>query len=213
MVRVRPGVALVLAILAPSRELMTLDFPTLERPKKATSGSDAAGNCAASEAALRNRARTFTAPVCGFHRQVATAVIVNGLGAEHGSCSINSPAYIQAGMAQNRASRRSRKTNSRVTAGALPADELKASFPRINLPLKPPFAPMEAKSVAEIPAGNGWLYEPKWDGFRALAFRKGNQVLLQSKSGQPLGRYFPELVQGLKELPQQSFVLDGEIVI
>jgi ATP-dependent DNA ligase len=72
---------------------------------------------------------------------------------------------------------------------------------------------MEAKSVQEIPAGTGWLYEPKWDGFRCLAFRSGGQVLLQSKSGQPLARYFPELVDALKALPASKFVLDGEIVI
>lgn len=67
--------------------------------------------------------------------------------------------------------------------------------------------------MAEIPGGTGWLYEPKWDGFRCLAFRKYDEVLLQSKAGQPLGRYFPELVSGLLTLPQNQFVLDGEIVI
>jgi len=67
--------------------------------------------------------------------------------------------------------------------------------------------------VLQIPAGNGWLYEPKWDGFRAVAFRSGDQVLLQSKSRQPLGRYFPELVDAIRLLPQNKFVLDGEIVI
>ena len=72
---------------------------------------------------------------------------------------------------------------------------------------------MEAKSVDEIPSGDNWQYEPKWDGFRCLAFRNGNEVLLQSKAGQPLGRYFPELIEELKQLPQKKFVLDGEIVI
>lgn len=72
---------------------------------------------------------------------------------------------------------------------------------------------MEAKSVEEIPSGEEWLYEPKWDGFRCLAFRSGSEVLLQSKAGQPLHRYFPELVEELKKLPQKKFVLDGEIVI
>jgi ATP-dependent DNA ligase len=72
---------------------------------------------------------------------------------------------------------------------------------------------MEAKSVSEIPSGEIWLYEPKWDGFRCLAFRKGGKVLLQSKSGQPLGRYFPELVEALEQLRADRFVLDGEIVI
>ena len=72
---------------------------------------------------------------------------------------------------------------------------------------------MEAKSVDEIPRGVNWQYEPKWDGFRCIAFRKGDQVLLQSKAGQPLGRYFPELVTALQDLKPTQFVLDGEIVI
>jgi len=72
---------------------------------------------------------------------------------------------------------------------------------------------MEAKLVDEIPRGDNWQYEPKWDGFRCLAFRKGDQVLLQSKAGQPLARYFPELVDALRKLKATQFVLDGEIVI
>jgi len=67
--------------------------------------------------------------------------------------------------------------------------------------------------VDEIPSGENWLYEPKWDGFRCLTFRKNDQILLQSKAGQPLGRYFPELVSALGKLPYEQFVLDGEIVI
>src|SRR5271157_2259142 len=74
MERVRPGVELVLATLAPSRELMTLDFPTLERPRKATSGTEAAGKWASAEAASRNRETTFMPPVCGFRARVATGV-------------------------------------------------------------------------------------------------------------------------------------------
>ncbi len=81
------------------------------------------------------------------------------------------------------------------------------------LPIHPPFPPMEAKAVAELPKGDNWAYEPKWDGFRCLAFRKGSEVLLQSKAGQPLGRYFPEMVEALAKLPVKQFVLDGEIVI
>lgn len=72
---------------------------------------------------------------------------------------------------------------------------------------------MEAKLVDEIPQGDNWQYEPKWDGFRCVAFRKGDTVLLQSKAGQPLGRYFPELVDALLKLKPTQFVLDGEIVI
>jgi ATP-dependent DNA ligase len=72
---------------------------------------------------------------------------------------------------------------------------------------------MEALSVDEIPRGDGWLYEPKWDGFRALAFRDGDTVHLQSKAGQPLARYFPELAAAVQSLPADRFVLDGEIVV
>ncbi len=72
---------------------------------------------------------------------------------------------------------------------------------------------MEAKSVKEIPAGEGWTYEPKWDGFRCLVYRRDQEVLLQSKAGQPLARYFPELVETFRQLEPRRFVLDGEIVI
>jgi ATP-dependent DNA ligase len=79
--------------------------------------------------------------------------------------------------------------------------------------LKPPIPPMEARSVEKIPTGDGWQYEPKWDGFRCLAFRDGDKIYLQSKNGQPLARYFPDVVANLAKLPQQQFVLDGELVI
>jgi ATP-dependent DNA ligase len=79
--------------------------------------------------------------------------------------------------------------------------------------LKPPLPPMEARSVEEIPAGYGWQYEPKWDGFRCIAFHDGHKIYLQSKSGQPLARYFPDVVDALANLPQQQFVLDGELVV
>src|SRR5438874_2441245 len=81
------------------------------------------------------------------------------------------------------------------------------------LPLKHSYPPMEAKSVAQLPSGEVWQYEPKWDGFRCLAFRDGDEVALQSKSGQPLARYFPELVDALLQLKAKQFVLDGEIVV
>ena len=87
------------------------------------------------------------------------------------------------------------------------------TFPEIDLPIKPPYPPWEAESEGKIPTDDGWLYEPKWDGFRCLAFRKGDQVLLQSKAGQPLGRYFPELVEALGKLPIKTFVVDGEIAL
>src|SRR5947207_3517510 len=79
--------------------------------------------------------------------------------------------------------------------------------------LNPPLAPMEARSVDEIPTGEGWQYEPKWDGFRCIAFRDGEQVYLQSKAGQPLAHYFPDVTGGLARLSKQRFVLDGELVI
>ena len=72
---------------------------------------------------------------------------------------------------------------------------------------------MEAKSADTIPEDGPYLYEPKWDGFRCLAFRSGDNILLQSKAGQPLGRYFPELVSALGQLKARKLVLDGEIVI
>lgn len=81
------------------------------------------------------------------------------------------------------------------------------------LALDPSFAPMEALSVDSIPEGPGWQYEPKWDGFRCLAFRDGDDIRLQSKSGQPLARYFPEMVASLRILKAKQFVLDGELAI
>jgi ATP-dependent DNA ligase len=72
---------------------------------------------------------------------------------------------------------------------------------------------MEARSVEEIPTGNGWQYEPKWDGFRCIAFRDGEQIYLQSKAGQPLAHYFPDVAHAIAELPGNRFVLDGELVI
>ena len=83
----------------------------------------------------------------------------------------------------------------------------------MTLPLKQPYLPMEAKSVEQLPTGAQWQYEPKWDGFRCVAFRDGECVDLQSKSGQPLARYFPELVETLLKLKAKQFVIDGEIVV
>src|SRR5947208_14038982 len=83
----------------------------------------------------------------------------------------------------------------------------------MSVVLTPPVPPMEAKSVEEIPTAHGWQYEPKWDGFRCLAFRRGRHVYLQSKAGQPLARYFPDVAAALTRLAAKSFVLDGELVI
>src|SRR5262245_14924276 len=79
--------------------------------------------------------------------------------------------------------------------------------------LKPPLPPMEARSVEEIPPDDGWQYEPKWDGFRCLAFRTGDEIFLQSKNGQPLARYFPDVAANVAKLRQRQYVLDGELVI
>ncbi len=72
---------------------------------------------------------------------------------------------------------------------------------------------MEARSVDEIPTGDGWQYEPKWDGFRCIAFRDAAQIYLQSKNGQPLARYFPDVASALAALPAKQFVVDGELVV
>jgi ATP-dependent DNA ligase len=79
------------------------------------------------------------------------------------------------------------------------------------LALHSPFPPMEALSVDTIPTGKEWRYEPKWDGFRCLVFRDGDNIELQSKSGRSMTRYFPELVTALAALKPKQFVLDGEI--
>ena len=72
---------------------------------------------------------------------------------------------------------------------------------------------MEAQPAERLPTGSGWWYEPKWDGFRCLAFRHGDAVTLQAKSGKPLTRYFPEIVALLKAIPEDHFALDGELLI
>jgi ATP-dependent DNA ligase len=83
----------------------------------------------------------------------------------------------------------------------------------MSLPIALSLPPMEARPVSVLPEGARWRYEPKWDGFRCLAFRDGDGVDLRSKSGQPLARYFPDVVAALRALGQPRFVLDGEIVI
>jgi len=83
----------------------------------------------------------------------------------------------------------------------------------VSLPLHIPYAPMEARPVATIPQGEEWQYEPKWDGFRCLAFKDASKVHLQSKAGEPLGRYFPELVEAVRAIDAKACVLDGEIVV
>ncbi|HEX6139522.1 MAG TPA: ATP-dependent DNA ligase, partial [Candidatus Limnocylindria bacterium] len=81
--------------------------------------------------------------------------------------------------------------------------------------IAPPIEPMLAKPVPELPVGETWRYEPKWDGFRALVFRDGSEVYLQSRDLKPLDRYFPELIEPIRSVDgaDARFVLDGEIVI
>jgi ATP-dependent DNA ligase len=83
----------------------------------------------------------------------------------------------------------------------------------VSLPLSPPVAPQLAKSARELPTGDDWRYEPKWDGFRTIVFRDGDDVQLQSRNGRPMNRYFPEIVEQALALPADRYVLDGEMVV
>ncbi len=83
----------------------------------------------------------------------------------------------------------------------------------VNLPVNPPVLPMLAKRVGELPADGAWIFEPKWDGFRALIFRDGDEILIQSRDEKSLNRYFPELLEPLRAQLPARCVLDGEIVI
>jgi ATP-dependent DNA ligase len=83
----------------------------------------------------------------------------------------------------------------------------------MELPVNPPVLPMLAKRVSKLPDGDGWIFEPKWDGFRVLLFRDGDELLLQSRDEKPLDRYFPELVAPLKAALPAKVVLDGELVV
>ena len=83
----------------------------------------------------------------------------------------------------------------------------------MTLPISKTYSPMEAAPATSLPVGPQWQYEPKWDGFRCVAFRDNKRIDLQSKSGKPLTRYFPELVAAIAVLKAERFVLDGEIVI
>jgi ATP-dependent DNA ligase len=83
----------------------------------------------------------------------------------------------------------------------------------LSLPLSPPIKPQLAKSARDLPPGDGWCYEPKWDGFRTIVFRDGDEVHLQSRNGRPMNRYFPDVVEQALALPAERFVLDGEMVV
>ncbi|WP_026620532.1 ATP-dependent DNA ligase (plasmid) [Ensifer sp. WSM1721] len=98
----------------------------------------------------------------------------------------------------------------RPTRGA-GSSEGRASAGAFALPVST--APMEARSAQELPGDGAWQYEPKWDGFRCLAFKSGDEVDLRAKSGKPLGRFFPEVVALLRQLNAAQFIVDGELVI
>ena len=83
----------------------------------------------------------------------------------------------------------------------------------MTLPLKPPVKPQLAKSAKELPDGEDWRYEPKFDGFRTIVFRDGGDVQLQSRNGRPMNRYFPDVVEQVLELPGDRLVLDGEMIV
>lgn len=79
--------------------------------------------------------------------------------------------------------------------------------------IAPPLEPMLSKAASALPEGEGWLFEPKWDGFRTIVFRDGDEILLQSRDSKPMNRYFPELIAPLSKALPSRCVLDGEIVI
>src|SRR5436309_9390714 len=83
----------------------------------------------------------------------------------------------------------------------------------VGFPIEPPIEPMLSKAAAEVPEGDGWLFEPKWDGFRAIVFRDRDRVYLQSRDLKPLDRYFPELQPAFLASFPARCVVDGEIVI
>src|SRR5205823_8248280 len=83
----------------------------------------------------------------------------------------------------------------------------------MHLPFDPPLAPMLSTAADRLPAGGGWQFEPKWDGFRTLVFRDGDEILLQSRDEKPMNRYFPEVLAPLARTLPERCVVDGEIVI
>ena len=98
----------------------------------------------------------------------------------------------------------------RPHAATDPRQERRAAM---SLPLKPPVKPQLARSAKELPEGEGWRYEPKFDGFRTIVFRDGDDVQLQSRNGKPMNRYFPDIVEQVLELPHDRLVLDGEMMV
>jgi ATP-dependent DNA ligase len=83
----------------------------------------------------------------------------------------------------------------------------------VSLPIKPPIQPQLARSAKDLPGGDGWRFEPKYDGFRTVVFRDGDDVHLQSRNGKPMNRYFPEVIPQILALPGERLVLDGELIV
>jgi len=83
----------------------------------------------------------------------------------------------------------------------------------MTLPLAPPIKPQLARSAKELPLGADWRYEPKWDGFRTIAFRDGDEVHLQSRGGKEMNRYFPEVAEQVLDMPSDKLVVDGEMIV
>ena len=83
----------------------------------------------------------------------------------------------------------------------------------MTLPLEPPIQPQLAKTAKDLPDGDGWVYEPKYDGFRTIVFRDGDDVYLQSRNGKPMNRYFPEVVESIRKMKTDRLVMDGEIIV
>ena len=118
-------------------------------------------------------------------------------------------------MTERRATRPARAGEGRkLRDQPSPTQALEAHDPVFTaLPIAPGLEPMEARLERALPHGEGWTYEPKWDGFRCIVFREGDKVLLQAKSGKPLTRYFPEIVDRLRKLKPDCFVVDGELLV
>src|SRR4051794_27217035 len=104
---------------------------------------------------------------------------------------------------------RSRYSSSATVATRITVTRLVS----MALPLKPPIKPQLARSAKELPEGDSWRYEPKWDGFRTIVFRDGDDIYLQSRNGKPMDRYFPEVIEQVRALPAQRVVLDGELIV
>src|SRR5438552_11650423 len=83
----------------------------------------------------------------------------------------------------------------------------------MRLPISPPIAPMLSRAAEALPSGEGWQFEPKWDGFRTLVFRDGDEIMLQSRDEKPMNRYFPELLAPLSAALPERCIVDGEVVI